>query len=264
MTGNKPEVQYHFTKTRLFGSMLCIYLVEGGEREGDVDPNHLYAKVDKRKTVGGEQDMDEVRVLYATVDKSKKTRRLGKATQKEEDGTTEADVAEEGKTPFEMEESNRPADLSEGVRPPLPLPFNNKTSATSERQLSGIYEEVESHCVQIAFVDNSGYTEVGGVREGGSGPGYEVGYSGTGSLHKLRSMLGPEFSTMTGVDTRSNDVSGSLPDGRRTVEVVMLNGKEVKFAVGRFATVSELFEQVVSYQSLKETHVFGLAVRRGV
>lgn len=213
--------------------------------EEDRDPSHLYAKVDKKKG-RKELDKDDVSALYATIDKSKKT---GQAMQTEREGTNHAPH-------LESESDNERLSL----RPPLPLPQDNTTSI-SQRPSSGIYEEVESLRAQLVVVDTSGYTEVGGRR---AEPGYEVGYSGTGSLHKLCNMLGPEFSTMTGKGTKVADVAGSLPEGRSNVEVVMLNGKAVKFTVAISATVSELFEQVVSYQSLKETHIFGLAVRKGV
>jgi C-terminal processing protease CtpA/Prc len=56
--------------------------------------------------------------------------------------------------------------------------------------------------------------------------------------------------------------AAALPlKGRRSVEVVLLNGKAVEFVVGVGDTASQLFRQVVSRQSLQETHVFGLAVR---
>lgn len=209
------------------------------------DPSHLYAKIDKKRG-RKELDKDDVSALYATIDKSKKT---GRAVQMERECTNHAPH-------LESENDNERLCL----RPPLPLPQDNTTSI-SQRPSSGIYEEVESLRAQIAVVDTSGYTEVGGRR---AESGYEVGYSGTGSLHKLCNMLGPEFSTMTGKGTKVADVAGSPPEGRSNVEVVMLNGKAVKFTVGISATVSELFEQVVSYQSLKETHIFGLAVRKGV
>lgn len=212
-------------------------------REEDMDPSHLYAKVDKMRGKK-HQEEDDVAALYAKIDKSKKARQ---EVQKEKEDANESH-------PPQLESEG---EIDDRLRPPMPLPPDN--SSTSERPLSGIYEEVESLRAQVA-IDTSGYTEVGGRRVE---VGYEVGYSGTGSLHKLCNMLGPEFSTMTGKSAKVANVAGTLPEGRRGVEVVMLSGKTVKFAVGVSATVSELFEQVVSSQSLKETHVFGLAVRRG-
>lgn len=211
----------------------------------DRDPSHLYAKVDKKRG-RKELDKDDVSALYATIDKSKKT---GRVIQTERECTNHAPH-------LESESDNERLCL----RPPMPLPQDSTTSI-SQHPSSGIYEEVESLRAQIAVVDTSGYTEVGGRR---AESGYEVGYNGTGSLHKLCNVLGPEFSTMTGKGTKVAEVAGSLPEGRSNVEVVMLNGKAVKFTVGISATVTELFEQVVSYQSLKETHIFGLALRKGV
>ena len=183
----------------------------------------------KRKSLHEEED---VSALYATVDKSKKTRRrAGRADWEEICG----------------ELGNE--------RPPLPLPLEEEP--TWSNRSSGVYEEVEARSVQV--LDSSGYTEV--VRERGFAQSLEVGYSGTGSISKLRNMLGPEFSNMTG--SRSEQASSTLPDGRKAVEVVLLNGKAVEFVVSVSAMVRQLFEQVASSQSLQETHIFGLAVRTG-
>ena len=108
-------------------------------------------------------------------------------------------------------------------------------------------------------VDSSGYTMVVGERR--FAEGLDVGYSGNGSMAKLQTVLGPEFSSMTGGKVRGAPLA--LPRGRRAVEVVLLNGKAVKFVAGVSATAGDLFAQVASSQSLQETHIFGLAVRMG-
>ena len=185
-------------------------------------------------TVKSEEE-DEVRALYATVDKSKKTKHCERTDLSSDLSELKERIAEE--------------------RPPLPLP----PADDNEYRFSGVYEDVEVRCVPTTTtVDSNGYTEVGG----GTRPlSYEVGYSGCGSLQKLFTVLGPEFKTMSGEKVSVD--RGTLPEGRCTVEVVLLNGRTIDFVVGFSATTSLLFEQVVSYQTLMETHVFGLAVRKG-
>jgi hypothetical protein len=218
----------------------------GEDRE--FDPGHLYAKVNKRRKVRGE----EGRAHVAANNK----RQSGEVDWMEgtcEDSDTK-DV--EQILPHSEVDTRRGSEFNVRGPPPLPLPPPD----SDPRPISGIYEEVEARNVQVPIVDSNGYTEVGGGRARGPELGYEVGYSGIGSLHKLRNMLGPEFSTMTGGKVK--DISGPLPEGRCAVKVVLLNGKAVEFVVGVSAATSELFEQVASYQSLRETHVFGLAIRQ--
>ena len=222
-------------------------LVAGEDRE--FDPGHLYAKVNKRRKVRGE----EGRAHVAANNK----RQSGEVDWME--GTCEdSDTKDVEQTlPHSEVDIRRGSELNVRGPPPLPPPPPD----SDLRPISGIYEEVEARNVQVPIVDSNGYTEVGGGRARGPELGYEVGYSGIGSLHKLRNMLGPEFSTMTGGKVK--DISGPLPEGRCAVKVVLLNGKAVEFVVGVSAATSELFEQVASYQSLRETHVFGLAIRQG-
>lgn len=184
---------------------------------------------------GGERERP-VSELYATVDKSMKTVRLEAAQ-----------------------------------RPHRRAPDED---STSEHSFSGLYEEVRvtGSPAQSAAVDASGYMEVsmvpvGAARDQQVCSGYEVGYSGSGSLRKLRKVLGPDFSKMSGEERGGVGESAApvtpLPEGRRVVRVVLLNGKAMEFTVGVDSVASELFDQVASHQSLKETHVFGLAVRQG-
>ena len=224
-------------------------LVLGEDKEEGFDPSHLYSKVDKRTKVRSSRDEGR----RSDADK----RQPGEVDWMER--TCEVGNTEEVKLPLPQYETDttRVSEVNERGRPLLPLPLPD----SDPRPVSGVYEEVEAHSVQVPIVDSSGYTEVGGGRVRGPELGYEVGFSGIGSLYKLRTMLGPEFSTMTGGKVK--DAPGSLPDGRQAVKVVLLNGKAVEFVVGVSAATSELFEQVSSYQSLRETHVFGLAVRQG-
>lgn len=192
-----------------------------------------------------EDDKNKKEPVYAVVDKSKKTRRRIQRTDQPENGSSVC-------SPVELERARTSPEVigQHALIPPYP---------TDCRPASGVYEEVEIHSVQVPLVDSKGYTEVGGNR--GSAPVLEVGYSGTGSINKLRNVLGPEFSSMTG--GKVGRVSVSVPHGRRAVEVVMLNGKAVEYVVDASATTSQLYGQVVSSQSLPETHFFGLAVRVG-
>ena len=188
----------------------------------------------KKRTVTAE----DVNALYSTVDKSKKTRRhIGRG---------------------DWEEISTSLRATEELQPP-PLPPRPPVDQSESQRASGVYEEVEDHCGLPVF-DSSGYTEVRGERD--FSQGLEVGFSGSGSISKLRSVLGPEFSQMTGKDARG-PVYPLPAGGRRAVEVVLLNGKRVEFAVWESAVASQLFELVVSSQSLEETHFFGLAVRMG-
>ena len=193
---------------------------------------------------------DEVKALYATVDKSKKTsRRIRTMDQSEQSDETSSETSSM-RSPVEPERASPSPDVA-----PLHLP-----EPEEYRPASGVYEEVEAHSAQVARVDSRGYTEVGKGRV--FLPVLEVGYTGTGSINKLRTVLGPEFSSMTGGKVRGVSVP-VIPHGRRAVEVVLLNGKEVKFVVDVSATTSQLFGQVISSQSLQETQFFGLAVRIG-
>ena len=228
----------------LHTEFISIGLYLGEDKEEDFEPSHLYTKVDKRRKVKREEER------ASDADKGQP----GEVDWMER--TCEASNTEDVKQPLPMGTRNV-SEVNERGPPPLPPPLSD----SDPRPVSGIYEEVEARSVQVPIVDSSGYTEVGGGKVRGSELGYEVGYSGIGSLHKLRTVLGPEFSTMTG--GKVNDAPGSLPEGRRAVKVVLLNGKAVEFVIGVSATTSELFEQVASYQSLRETHVFGLAVRQG-
>ena len=200
-----------------------------------------------------ETEEDEVSALYAKVDKSKKTRHLKKTTETAD--TSDSTAWDKPSLQLEDTVENRPP-----LPPPLPPspPDSDPHSAECSR-FSGVYEEVEP--CQTTIIDSHGYTEV--RREPKPDPlDSELSYSGAGSLHKLRNVLGPEFRSLTGervgVVTR-----GSLTEGRCVVEVVLLNGKRVEFVVDSSAATSELFERVAAHQSLTETHIFGLAVRMG-
>ena len=239
------------------------------------DPSLLYSKVNKRK----KKEDREVRALYATVDKSKKTKRLGRADWLQDTSEIIEPFAKiEEQEAIEERPPVPPPLLSDGEdrevralyatvdkeaieeRPPVPPPLLSDGDISSiENRFSGVYEEIEARYIQTVVSDSSGYTEVVGNNR--TGPAYELGYSGTGSLQKLRNVLGPSFSTMTREKVKV--VSDSLPKDRRVVEVILLNGKAVEFAVSVTANTSQLLEQVVSYQSLQETHLFGLTIRKG-
>ena len=190
---------------------------------------------------------DNVESLYATVDKRKKTKRFGRADLSQEREQSFAEIEEE-----EHVESDD--------RPPLlpPCLLGDDEASSMENRFSGVYEEVEARSIQAVISDSSGYTEVAGSR---TKPELQLSFSGTGSLNKLRHVLGPAFSTMTG--EKVSEVSATLPSDRRAVEVVLLNGKAVEFVVGVTANTSQLLEQVVSYLTLQDTHLFGLTVRKG-
>jgi hypothetical protein len=190
-----------------------------------------------------QNEEDEVKALYATVDKSKKTRR--RENRPEQSGVTGSFLVQV--------EPERASPCPEVVEKPLLF----SPDPTDYRPASGVYEEIEAHSVQVPRVYSRGYTEVGKSTE--FTPVLEVGFSGTGSINKLRNVLGPEFSSMTG--GKVGEASVPMPHGRRAVQVVLLNGKAVEFVVDVSATTSQLFGQVVSSQSLQETHFFGLAVR---
>ena len=244
------------------------------EREEEDKFSHLYSKVDmskkreerQRRALNGEGDRkereeeveDNVSVLYAKVDKTKKWLQRVRREGGKEDG--ESVTAQDGRL-F----SHVP--LKE--RPPPALP----PEAGFERPFSGDYEEVavgngaQSPPSLPPSMDLDGYAEVtlserGMTREGA---GYEVGYKGQGSLLKLCRVFGPEFSHISG-DERPNRAHETppLPEGRRLVQVFLLNGKCLSFTVGAESTVHELFSQVTSHLSLRETHLFGLAVRQGM
>lgn len=187
----------------------------------------------------------QVEALYATVDKSKKTK-----TRKEE--------ASHGDTGNTCAPTERVREECEEELPPPPLPPPLQSEPDEFERTSGIYEEVGVG-VQLAVANSGGYTEVGGGRRPVSQ--LEVGYSGIGSFNKLQEVLGPEFSTLTG--RMVNKPRITLPPDRRYVSVVLLNGKTVEYAVDVNAVSGQLFEQVLSSQSLQETHVFGLALRDG-
>ena len=188
----------------------------------------------------------ELRALYATVDISKKTKRSGRADWLQ-------DTSERIEPSAKIEEHNN---IEE--RPPVPPPMLSDSDISSvENRFSGVYEDVEARYIQTVVSDSNGYTEVVGSNR--AGPAYELGYSGTGSLEKLRNVLGPAFSTMSGEKVMSD----SLPKDRRIVEVILLNGKAVEFAVSVTAKTCQLLDQVMSYQSLQETHLFGLTIRNG-
>ncbi|XP_068744131.1 tyrosine-protein phosphatase non-receptor type 13-like isoform X2 [Montipora capricornis] len=83
------------------------------------------------------------------------------------------------------------------------------------------------------------------------------------SKAKLRTFFGPEFVQVAedpnlSVVNISPRKSHSLPQGRRMVTVIVLNGQNLQIMVETTATTQVLFDQVIKYLGLTEKIFFGL------
>ncbi|XP_070545261.1 tyrosine-protein phosphatase non-receptor type 13-like isoform X2 [Ptychodera flava] len=94
----------------------------------------------------------------------------------------------------------------------------------------------------------------------------DVAYEKAPTRRKLKKFFGPEFVVMSSEPNITIDMPPSImskstkvPQGRKRVTVVLLNGQRLDLTCDMATLGKELFDMVISHMALLEHHCFGLA-----